>query len=76
MNTRATQFYALCALLQNSGRRKHRSLAYVSADAFVRFQLAPVLRVAAKNFPEFDVEELIELCTPAWNDALEPLFER
>jgi hypothetical protein len=76
MNTRNKNFFALCALLEASGRRAAgRTPAQIAAISIVRHQLLPILRAGFETYPELDVEQVLERCEYALADQLAPILE-
>lgn len=74
--TRNRNFFALCAMLENSGRRsKRHTPAQLTAISIVRHQLLPILRAAFETYPEKDTEEVLRICEYALADKLVPIIE-
>jgi hypothetical protein len=70
-------FYALLHMLDSSrARAKPRSPAQAAAAGIVRHEINPVIRAAFETYPELDVEEILERCTPALTEVLLRALER
>jgi hypothetical protein len=74
MNRRTENFFALCAMLDNS--RKPRSPAHAAAKGFVEHEIFATIRFAFETYPELSVEEVLEVCRPHLVDALSRILER
>jgi hypothetical protein len=74
---RATQnFFALLHALDVSRSGKPHSPAHAAAAGIVKHEINPIIRAAFETYPALDVEEILELCTPALVEVLSRVIER
>jgi hypothetical protein len=66
-------FFALCAMLESSGKR---SPARAAALGIVRYEIVPIIRAASETYPELSVDEILELCEPSLVDVLVRVIEK
>jgi hypothetical protein len=69
-NGRNQSFFALCALLEDSSR-KRVSKKRAAAMGIVEHEILSIIRTAFEVHHELAVEETLELCRPALIDAVE-----
>jgi hypothetical protein len=76
MDRHNKNFFALCAMLESSGRRAKRlSPAQLTASGIIRHQIWPIVRAGFETYPKKTVDEILDLCERAAIDVLAPIIK-
>jgi hypothetical protein len=73
-NGRNQSFFALCALLQDSGRKRVSKKR--AAAAGIVDEITSIILTATNADPKLHVAKILEQCTPALVDAIERIIDK
>jgi hypothetical protein len=83
MNRTTKNFYALLSILNEASAKPHspshaksHSLSHAAATGIVNHEIIPIIAEIFGNYPQKNVDEVLDLCEPALIDVLARIIER